>query len=213
VSQRWVVTVMLWATLAGLAAFAPSAGANSHPKGNHFRMLPFRPCNGVLVAADFLDGLEEISPTSVTSAAGTTAAVSICKYASTEEGAALGHIAEFTNGALGVECLANAFKLIEKTGAAPPGGCYRIANATVLFARGRAVERLASKLEKGVKSKIWPGGYGRYVVPGIGNRAEIGYNGARDGYGYLQVDNATVIVETSEGGSLIKLLRDAASTL
>ena len=77
----------------------------------------------------------------------------------------------------------------------PPGGCYRIANATVVFASGRPVEGVAAKLEKGVKSRTWRTGYARYVVPGIGNRAEIGYNGAGDGYGYLQVDNATVFVE------------------
>ncbi|HME03540.1 MAG TPA: hypothetical protein VKG38_10980 [Solirubrobacteraceae bacterium] len=46
-----------------------------------------------------------------------------------------------------------------------------------------------------MKSRTWRTGYARYVVPGIGNRAEIGYNGAGDGYGYLQVDNATVFVE------------------
>lgn len=74
------------------------------------------------------------------------------------------------------------------------------------------MERLAAKLEKGVKSSGWRAGYSRHVVPGIGNRAEIGYSGG-DGYGYLQVDNATVIVETTENGSLINLLRDAAATI
>jgi hypothetical protein len=50
----------------------------------------------------------------------------------------------------------------------------------------------------------------------VGNRAEFGYNTASgDGLGYLQVDNATLFVETTEGAkpSLISLLRDAASAL
>ena len=77
------------------------------------------------------------------------------------------------------------------------------------------MEKLASKLHKGAKAAHWQAGFGRHVLPGVGNRAEFGYNTAGDGLGYLQVDNATLFVETTEGAkpSLISLLRDAASTL
>ncbi len=206
-SRKLVVGVAVSATLALSGAFAPGAGASSH-----FRMLAFKPCNAVLAAADFMDGLEEIAPTSVTSAGGTTASVSSCKYASTaEEG--LGSIASFTKGEIGIECLASALKIVEAGGTPPPGDCYRIDNVSVLFARGRPVERLASKLAKGVKARTWRVGYARHILPGVGNRAEFGYNDGGDGYGYLQVDNANVFVETTEGASLITLLKNAAATL
>ncbi len=179
-------------------------------------MLAFKPCNNILVAGDFLDDLEEISPKSVTSAPGLTADVSTCKYASTTESPAAGEHT-FTNGEIGVECLANGIKLVEEKGtAAPEGGCYRIDNASVLFAYGRSVEKLASKLQKGAKASRWPANFGRHVLKGVGNRAEFGYDEATgDGYGYLQVDNATLFVETSEGANppLIRLLEDAASLL
>ena len=89
--------------------------------------------------------LRRSAPTpSATSAGGTTASVSSCKYASTaEEG--LGSIASFTKGEIGIECLASALKIVEAGGTPPPGDCYRIDNVSVLFARGRPVERLASR--------------------------------------------------------------------
>ncbi len=96
-------------------------------------MLAFKPCNSVLVASDFLDDLEEVSPKSVTSASGTTADVSSCKYASTEKELSVSHVAEFTEGGIGVECLANGIKIAGQGASAPPGGCYRIDNASVLF--------------------------------------------------------------------------------
>ncbi len=210
--NRCSVAATMVVALAGLAALAPPAGASS----KHFRMLGFKPCNAVLVAADFLDDLQEVSPKSVTSAAGTTADVSTCKYAATEE-ETKGFVSDFTNGGLGVECLANIFKLEEKgITKLPPGGCYRIDDATVLFAYGRPVERLAAKLQKGARSPHWPAQFGRHVLPGVGDRAEFGYDtGTGAGYGYLQVDNATLIVETTEGAnpSLITLLRDGASVI
>lgn len=179
-------------------------------------MLAFRACNNVLVAGDFLDNLEEISPTLANSASGVTADASTCKYASITQDASGGGARQFTHGGLGVECLANAIKLVAAEGAAAPaGGCYRIDTATVLFTYGRPVEKLASKLKNGAKAASWPAGYARYVLKGVGNRAEFGYNAAGDGHGYLQVDNATLIVETTEGAnpSLIRLLQDAASSL
>jgi hypothetical protein len=214
--NRCSIAMMVCVGLAGLGAFPPPAGANSKPKSKHFRMLAFKPCNSVLVAFDFFDDLEEVSPKSVTSASGTSADVSSCKYASTEMGLSVSHLAEFTGGGIGVECLANIFKLTEKGVTAPPGGCYRFSSVSVLFAYGPAVERLASKLQKGAKATHWRPGFGRHVLSGVGNRAEFGYDSATgDGYGYLQVDNATLLVETSEGAnpSLINLLRDAAASL
>jgi hypothetical protein len=214
--NRCSIAVMVCVGLAGLAAFPPPAGANSKPKSKHFRMLAFKPCNSVLVASDFFDDLEEVSPKSVTSASGTTADVSSCKYASTEKELSVSHLAEFTGGGIGVECLANIFKLTEKGVAPPPGGCYRFASVTVLFGYGPAVKRLASKLQKGARAPNWRPGFGRYVLSGVGNKAEFGYDSATsDGYGYLQVDNATLLLETSEGAnpSLINLLKDAAASL
>ncbi len=210
--NRCSVAVAMLAALAGLAAFAPPAGASS----KHFRMLAFKPCDAVLVAPDFLDDLQEVAPTSVNSAGGTTADVSVCKYAATEESGG-GLASSFTNGGLGVECLANLFKLLETGNTTPPpGGCWRIDNASVLFAYGRPVERLAAKLQKGTKATHWPSQFGRHVLPGVGDRAEFGYDtGTGDGYGYVQLDNATLFVETTEGAnpSLITLLRDGASVL
>jgi hypothetical protein len=210
--NRCWVAVMVCMVLIGSAALAPPAGA----KSKHFRMLPFRPCNGILVAADFFDNLEEISPKSVASGSGTTAEVSTCKYASTEESPPTTRGGEFTEGGIGVECLVNGIKIAEKGAAPPQAGCYRIDSASVLFAYGRAVEKLASKLQKGAKARHWPANFGRHVLNGVGNRAEFGYDATTgDGYGYLQVDNASLIVETSEGAnpSMRTLLTDAASLL
>jgi hypothetical protein len=197
-----------------LATFAQAAGATT----SHFRILSFRPCNYVLSAGDFEDDLEEVAPPSRSSFGGTSSAVSTCKYGSLSEGppGSGGRGGQFTNGGLGVECLANALKLTGAGTMAPAGGCYRIENVTVGFASGRAVQRLASKLEKGVKSTAWPSRFGRHVLSGVGNRAEFGYDEATgEGRGYVQVDNANCIVETTEGArpSMITLLRDAAALL
>jgi hypothetical protein len=207
---RRLASVMLCMALGCSAAFAPSAVAKPKPKLEHIHLLPFRSCNSVLVAADFLDELEEVAPPSVI---GSVAEGSVCKYAGLSADGPSGRPAQFTEGGLGVECLANAIKIIGEGGTAPGGGCYRLATATIVVARGRAVEKLLQKLGKGVKARSWPAGFGRYVLHGVGSKAEFGYNDARDGYGYLQVVNATVIVETSEGGSLIHILKDAASLL
>jgi hypothetical protein len=207
--SRYSLAVIVCMGLLASAALAPPAGAK------HFRLLSFKPCNRVLVAADFLDNLEEVSPKSSISAGGTTADTSTCKDASTEEGDP-GGVKHFTNGELGVECLANVIKQAGEGATPHPGGCWRIDTATVLFAYGHEVNKLASKLAKGEKAAHWPAGFGRHVLPGVGDRAEFGYSpGSGDGLGYLQEDNATLFVETIEGAkpSLISLLRDAASTL
>jgi hypothetical protein len=210
--NRYSVAVVVCMALVGSGALAPPAGASS----KHFRMLRFKACNAILTAGDFLDNLEEVSPMSANAAPGLRVYVSTCKYASTEE-LPTGGLQQFTDGGIGVECLANDIKLFGKGNTTPPpGGCYRIDNASVLFSYGRAVEKLESKLLKGEKATTWPASFGRHVLPHIGDRAEFGYDAATGrGFGYLSLDNASLTVETSEGAhpSLITLLTDAASVL
>jgi hypothetical protein len=112
---------------------------------------------------------------------------------------------------LGVECLANILRLYEASQAAPEGGCFRISHATLVVALGSRIEKLAPNLKKGVKAKTWPAGFTRQVLHGVGDRAEFGFSGVK-GWGYLQVLNAQLTIETREMG-LIQLLRDAAAQL
>jgi hypothetical protein len=93
----------------------------------------------------------------------------------------------------------------------PPGFCFRLAHANLVIARGPAVNRVASKLKKGVKAKYWPAGFTRTVLHTIGDRAEIGTDGTH-GYGYLQVLNAQLTVEVTEMG-VFQVLEDAAALL
>lgn len=206
--------VVLLALAAAFAAFSQPAAATTKP----FRMLGFKPCGVVLSDTDFDDGLEEFSQPTGASAGGTGFRASTCKYASLIKGppGTGGHGGQFTNGGLGSECLANGLKLLAAGETAPTGGCYRIDDLTVGFSTGRAVQRLASKLAKGVKSTNWPSRFARHALPGIGNRAEFGYDDATgEGRGYVQVDNATALVETTEGAppSMIEVLRKAAARL
>ncbi len=150
------------------------------------------------------------------SAAGLTQYSSSCRYAGTEESGPGPFDGSFSDGLLGAECLANGLKLISTKGGAPEGGCYRIASASVAFASGPAVKKVGSKLAKGVNAPTWPVDVGRHLAVGVGTRAEFGYDEVTGhGFGYLQIDNATVIIETSEGANppLIKLLKDAAALL
>jgi len=213
---RSCVPLTLCAALAVFAALAAPAGASSKASSKHFRLLPSKPCSAVLNAYDFNDDLQEVAPASVRSFSGLTLYSSSCRYAGTEKGAPGPFDGSFTNGLIGAECVANGLKLISTTGSAPEGGCYRIASASVAFSSGTAVKKAESRLAKGVKSPTWPLDVGRHIAVGVGTRAEFGYDEVTGkGFGYLQIDNATVLIETSEGAnpSLIKLLKEAAAVL
>ncbi len=202
--------------LAVLAALPQPAGASSKGSSKHFRLLQPKPCSSVLNALDFNDDLQEVAPASVRSFSGLTQYASSCRYAGTEKDAPGPFDGSFINGMIGAECAANGLKLISTTGTAPEAGCYRIASASVAFSGGPAVKKLESKLERGVKSPTWPLDVGRHLAVGVGTRAEFGYDEVTGkGFGYLQIDNATVLIETSEGANppLLRLLKDAAEVL
>ncbi len=212
-NRRPVVMLMV---LVGLAVLVASANAGANP--GRARLLPFKPCNHVLAPGDFEDNLAEVSPSKTLVGNGLTAEISVCKYASTEE-AAGGLEKTFTKGELGGECLAHGL-LVDKEAAEkgeeahlPPSGCYRLVTVSVLYAHGKPVAKLLAQMLKGERSKPWPPGYGRYLAHGVGDRSEFGYNDAGDGYGYVQLDNASVIVETSERVVLLTVLKNAAATL
>jgi hypothetical protein len=215
-SRALLATITL---LASLVIAAAPAAAHSKPKPSHVRMLSFKPCNGTLSGEDFNDNLVEVAPTSVSSAPGVTAKTSVCKYASTSaDGSGDFHV--FTGaGELGVECLANVFKMVKEgvdESEIKAGGCWRIDNASVLYSYGPKVEKLLAKLKKGARASSWPPGFGRHVLKGVGDTAEYGYDASSgDGYGYLRIDNAELFVETTEGEnpSMVGLLREAATTL
>lgn len=61
------------------------------------------------------------------------------------------------------------------------------------------------------RSAIWPGGFTRFVLKGVGTVAEYGYS-ATEGFGYLQDRNDNFIVQ-SEGVSIIELLRKVSGEL
>lgn len=213
---RCSVSLTICVVLAALATLAPPAGASSKGSSKHFRLLAARPCSSVLNAYDFIDDLQEVAPVSVKSFSGLTLYSSSCTYAGTEEGAPGPFDGSFTDGLIGAECVANGIKLIAAKGTAPEAGCYRIAHASVAFTSGSSVKKYESKLEKGVKAPTWPSNVGRHLAVGVGTRAEFGYDeNTGEGFGYLQIDNATVLIETTEGVNppLIKLLKDAAAVL
>ena len=170
----------------------------------------------MLNAVDFNDDLQEVAPASTQSFSGLTQYSSSCRYAGTEKGGPGPFDGSFTNGLIGAECVANGLKLISTTGSAPEGGCYRVASASVAFSGGPAVKKFESKLAKGVRAPTWPLDVGRHLAVGVGTRAEFGYDEyTGKGFGYLQIDNATVLIETSEGANppLLRLLKEAADVL
>jgi hypothetical protein len=197
--SRRAAAVVAFVTLALVAALPAAASAKTKPP----HLLPLKPCNSVLVAADFRDDLEEVASPEIF--AGVES--SVCSYGSLEP--EFGGGAKFLPiGYLGIECIGN---IIKKEGGAPPGGCWRLAHATLVMAQGRAVERLAGKLKKGVKASRWPAGFSRAVLHNTGDRAEYGFSGEK-AYGYLQVLNAQLTVEGTEF-AMLQVLKDAAALL
>jgi len=181
---------------------APGAAAKSKPP----HLLSLKACNTVLGAADFRDELEEVATPEVFA----TGESSVCSYGGLEADGPSGSARFLPIGHLGVECFANFGR---KEGVFPPNsGCWRPAHATLVVARGPAINRVASKLKKGVKAKFWPAGFTRTVLHTVGDRAEIGAGPAGHAYGYLQVLNAQLTVEVTELG-VLQVLEDAAALL
>lgn len=204
--RRVVPLVLL--VLGCSALLAPATLAQPKATSSSHGLVTFRQCGGVLNAEDFSDELQEVTATvSVDNTESST-----CKYGSLSESGPSASTKDFTNGGLGVECLANLIKIEGTEGTAPPGGCYRISEMTVFFITGSYAKKLLPKLEKGSKRRFWPAGFTRRTLPGVGTRAEYGYDGTK-GFGYLQVVNATVTVETDEIENMPRLLKEAASSL
>lgn len=178
----------------------------------HHHLVSLRHCNGVLTAADFDDGLEEVSAATFTHAHQFSAETSSCAYAGLTEAGDASH-KDLVNGELGDECVGNILQLAKEEKKAPPGGCYRIVHSALIVTTGPRVTKLLSKLRRGVKDKVWPSGVVRHIAHGIGNRAEWGYGAEEKGYAYLQVLNATIMIETQGSVSLLHTLRLAAATL
>jgi hypothetical protein len=187
-----------------LGLFVPGASARPKP----VRLVALKACNTVLVAADLRDELEELGKPE--GSAGIEA--STCLYGGLDEGGAAGSPTALTEGKLGVKCIDNILILAEAHIPPPPTGCFRMATATLVVAHTRAVERVARKLKKGVRARYWPAGFGRQILHGVGDRAEFGFAANGRGWGYLQVLNAQLTVETSEGG-VLTVLQDAARLL
>jgi hypothetical protein len=197
-SKRWAAAACT--ALGALAVLAPGAAASSGPP----HLLSLKGCDRVLVAADFRDELEEVAKPEIFGSAES----STCSYGALEADGG-GGARSVPIGKLGDECFLN---FVKKEGAVPPGDCFRLAHANLVVARGPAVDRVASKLKKGVKAKFWPAGFTRTVVHGVGDREEIGAGAGGHAYGYLQVLNAQLTVEVTEMG-VLQVLRDAAALL
>jgi hypothetical protein len=205
--KRSAALLVLFLALGSSAICAPDALA-----GNHTHLISFRPCNGVLVAADFDDDLEEVSSPTLTHQPDFVADTSSCKYAALTEGDA-SSLMKFTNGGLGGECLDNILRLASEEKTPPPGGCYRIVSTSLIVVTGSRARKLLPKLRKGAKDPAWPSDYARHIAHGIGNRAEFGYDDENKGFAYLQVLNATLTVETNGNISLLHVLRLGAAAL
>lgn len=199
--SRRLAAAMACMAMGAPLVLAPGAAAKSKPP----HLLSLKACNTVLGAADFRDELEEVATPEVL-AVGES---SVCSYGGLEAGGPAGGAHFLAIGHLGIECFANFGK---KEGATPPGGCWRLAHATLVIARGPAVNRVAGKLKKGVKAKYWPAGFTRTVLHTVGDRAEIGAGPAGHAYGYLQVLNAQLTVEVTEMG-VLQVLEDVAALL
>jgi len=196
-------------TLCLLGACVP--GAEAKPQSKHVHLLALKGCSSVLTAADFKDDLEEDAAPRILAAGGVRAESSSCTYAGLHAEGADGSALGLHEGKLGGECVANIVKSYEAGITPPEGGCYRISHATLVIATGHKIEKNAHKLTKGYAATTWPAGFTRQVLHGVGNRAEFGFSGTK-GWGYLQVLNAQLTIETRELG-MIELLRDAAAKL
>lgn len=210
-SSRRIASLFASTALLTLSALAPTASASSVHMAKAIHFVPLKACNAVMSPADFKDELEEVSSAPSPPGYETTT----CKFAGLEADT-VGPTRMFSEGQIGTECIANIFRLHEIGEAPPKGSCFRISTATLSVVRTRAVEKL---IEKGIKEhhkfparRGWPAGYTRRVLHNVGSRAEFGYDG-EDGYGYLEVLNATLTIETTEPASLTILLRDGASLL
>jgi len=203
VKRSGALTILLLVLAYG-AAYAADASARTE---THLVPLSEK-CNYVLPASDFQDDLEEVAPPMVLHLGHDSALSSgECKYgALTESG---GAPMSFTNGGLGGECLANVLRLGLES---PPGGCYRLATVSLGVETGPQVTKILPALRKGRKDKVYPSRFPRHIAHGIGNRAEFGYDG-EEGYGWVQVLNAYVTIETHGNVSLIQLMREAASRM
>ncbi len=211
-SSRHLAAALASTLLAGLGGLAPVASASPARTSKALHLVALKPCSAVLAPADFKDELEEVSA----SPASQDFQTSSCKFAGLAADGPAGGTRLFTEGQIGTECIANVLRLSEAGIAAPKGGCYRISSATLVVARGHAVERQIEKLIKAhhrpAPARHWPAGFTRAVLHGVGSRAEFGFSG-ESGYGYLEVLNAQMTIEFTEGGSMVQLLKDAASKL
>jgi hypothetical protein len=147
--KRSGVLMMLLLALAYCAVDAADVAA-----GAQTRLVPLsKRCNDVLPASDFQDDLEEVTPPNVIHVAhGFALSTSTCKYAALTE--AGGRPMSFTNGGLGVECIANILRIVGEEKTPPPGGCYRIATVSVGVETGPQVTKILPTLRKGL---IWRG--------------------------------------------------------
>ena len=83
---------------------------------------------------------------------------------------------------------------------------------SALFITGHISKRLFAKMEKGFRRRSWDRGYSRIRLRHVGNDAEYGYSGDK-GFGYLQVLNVSVEIETDEIHDVPRLLKEAARSL
>ncbi len=199
-TRRAVPLVVLLALFCS-AALAPGAMAKTP------RLAFYRPCSGILDYEDFADNLEEVVPPRFIA----DTAFTECRYGSDSEGPG-GDTQQFTHGELGVECLAISLKILAAAGTPPEGDCYRLCSLDALFITGPLAKKLLPKLEKGTRRRTWPTGYTRKKLAHVGNDAEYGFLGGK-GFGYLQVLNASVELNTDELSDLPGLLKEAASVL
>ena len=193
--------IIFLVVLACCAAAVPAASANRpHP-------VFFRHCSGILNSDDFGDNLEEVSPTITFRDTKFTD----CKFGG-DSANGVGPLKQFSKGEIGLECLAVAINNLSHEIPEAEGDCYRLATETALFITGHISKRLFAKMEKGFRRRSWDRGYSRIRLRHVGNDAGYGYSGDK-GFGYLQVLNVSVEIETDEIHDVPRLLKEAARSL